>query len=480
MNTIMKRMTAAIAVALTLLGISTPALADETAPATTPSSSATTESSTSSPSSGDIDPEKYVSDESHVLTSNTKSMLAGLNVKYAGYSQPVTMVIVTRPNMLPAGEDINAYKTQLFNQLGVGSKENGNRGVMLLIMPNARKYAIGVGDGVTGRLRSALASDYIAGSQVIDLLRAANWDAAARTMMAMTDARITAAQTGAAMPATPQSEADSSSSDDDDYTPMSAEDVENLLTLLAITVVGTIATAAMVYGIVMVRSRARRKSIMDGLSAIGMDESTVPAGGLDDICRRLVNDKSKPGDDDFEKNAHEYYIKYVLPGQLSKSRSVSSDDIEQAIGLCDTSRWRLGGAIAMGTVNRDVDNALDRIEDNKSKVSEAYDEFAAKHPKVVNDPDFDKSRFIENAESRSLNDDGALNNTSMWMWMWLMYQANQSDYSIAANTPHSSPSYSSSSSSSSDDYNYGSSSASSFSGGFDGGSSSGGGFGGSF
>jgi hypothetical protein len=32
MNTIMKRMTAAIAVALTLLGISTPAMADETAP----------------------------------------------------------------------------------------------------------------------------------------------------------------------------------------------------------------------------------------------------------------------------------------------------------------------------------------------------------------------------------------------------------------------------------------------------------------
>lgn len=469
-------MTAAVAVALTLLGISTTAMADEITPtAGTPSSSTPAESSTSSPSSGDINPEKYVSDESHVLTSNTKSMLAGLNVKYAGYSQPVTMVIVTRPNMLPAGEDINAYKTQLFNQLGVGSKENGNRGVMLLIMPNARKYAIGVGDGVTGRLRSALASDYIANSQVIDLLRAANWDAAARTMMAMTDARITAAQTGAAIPANPQSEADSSSSDDDDYTPMSAEDVENLFTYLGIAIVGTIATAAMVYGIAMARSRARRKSIMDGLSAIGMDESTVPAEGLDDICRRLVNDESKPGDDDFEKNAHEYYIKYVLPDQLSKSRSVSSDDIEQAIGLCDTSRWWLGGAIAMGTVNRDVDNALDRIEDNKSKVSKAYDEFAAKHPKVVNDPDFDKNRFIENAESRSLNGDGALNNTSMWMWMWLMYQANQSDYSIAANTPSSSPSYSSS-----DDYDYGSSSISSFSGGFDGGSSSGGGFGGSF
>lgn len=472
-------MTAAIAVALTLLGISTPAMADETAPATTPSSSATTESPAPSQSSGDIDPEKYVSDESHVLTSNTKSMLAGLNVKYAGYSQPVTMVIVTRPNMLPAGEDINTYRTQLFNQLGVGSKENGNRGVMLLIMPNARKYAIGVGDGVTGRLRSALASDYITGSQVIDLLRAANWDAAARTMMAMTDARITAAQTGAAMPATPQSEADSSSSDDGEGTPMSAEDVEKLFMYLGTATVGSIVIAAMVYGISMAISRARRKSIMDGLSAIGMDESTVPSEGLDDICRRLVNDESKPGDDDFEKNAHEYYIKYVLPDQLSKSRSVSSDDIEQAIGLCDTSRWWLGGAIAMGTVNRDVDNALDRIEDNKSKVSKVYDEFAAKHPKVVNDPDFDKNRFIENAESRSLNGDVALNNTSMWMWMWLMYQSNQSDYSIAANTPHSSPSYSSASSSS-DNYDYGSSSISSFSGGFDGGSSSGGGFGGSF
>jgi uncharacterized membrane protein YgcG len=472
----MKRMTAAIAVALTLLGISTPAMADETAPANTPSSSAATASPAPSRSSGDIDPEKYVSDESHVLTSNTKSMLAGLNVKYAGYSQPVTMVIVTRPNMLPAGEDINTYRTQLFNQLGVGSKENGNRGVMLLIMPNARKYAIGVGDGVTGRLRSVLASDYIAGSQVIDLLRAANWDAAARTMMAMTDARITAAQTGAAMPATPQSEADSSSSDDGEGTPMSAEDAKKLFVYLGTATVGSIVIAAMVYGISMARSRARRKSIMDGLSAIGMDESTVPAEGLDDICRRLANDESKPGDDDFEKNAHEYYIQYVLPDQLSKSRSVSSDDIEQAIGLCDTSRWWIGGAPAMGTVNRDVDNALDRIEDNKSKVSKAYDEFAAKHPKVVNDPDFDKNRFIENAESRSLNGDVALNNTSMWMWMWLMYQSNQSDYSIAANTPHSSPS----SSSSSDDYDYGSSSISSFSGGFDGGSSSGGGFGGSF
>ncbi len=66
------------------------------------------------------------------------------------------------------GEDVDYYAADLFKQLGVGSKKS-DRGVLLLLAPNDRKYRIEVGYGLEPVINDARAGD--AGRAMVPFLR---------------------------------------------------------------------------------------------------------------------------------------------------------------------------------------------------------------------------------------------------------------------------------------------------------------------
>jgi uncharacterized protein len=73
------------------------------------------------------------------------------------------------------GESVENYTVDLFKQLGVGSKKD-NRGVMLLVAPNDRKYRIEVGYGLEPVINDARAGD--AGRAMVPFLRANDYGTA--------------------------------------------------------------------------------------------------------------------------------------------------------------------------------------------------------------------------------------------------------------------------------------------------------------
>src|SRR5260370_10876521 len=76
------------------------------------------------------------------------------------------MAIVTVQSL--EGESVENYAVDLFKQLGVGSKKD-NRGVLLLVAPNERKYRIEVGYGLEPVINDARAGD--AGRAMVPYLR---------------------------------------------------------------------------------------------------------------------------------------------------------------------------------------------------------------------------------------------------------------------------------------------------------------------
>src|SRR2546429_2904633 len=80
------------------------------------------------------------------------------------------MAIVTVRSL--DGESVDSYAVDLYKQLGVGSKKD-NRGVLLLVAPNDRKYRIEVGYGLEPIINDARAGD--AGRAMVPFLRQGNY-----------------------------------------------------------------------------------------------------------------------------------------------------------------------------------------------------------------------------------------------------------------------------------------------------------------
>src|SRR6266568_4081166 len=84
------------------------------------------------------------------------------------------MAIVTVQSL--EGESVENYAADLFKELGVGSKKE-NRGVLLLVAPNERKYHIEVGYGLEPVINDARAGD--AGRAMVPYLRQSDYGKAA-------------------------------------------------------------------------------------------------------------------------------------------------------------------------------------------------------------------------------------------------------------------------------------------------------------
>jgi len=120
-----------------------------------------------------IHPTGYVSDLAGVIAPDARARLEALCAEVE-QKTGAQMAIVTVTSL--ESETVDNYAVDLFKQLGVGGKKD-NRGVLLLVAPNERKYRIEVGYGLEPVINDARAGD--AGRAMVPYLRQGNYGKAA-------------------------------------------------------------------------------------------------------------------------------------------------------------------------------------------------------------------------------------------------------------------------------------------------------------
>src|SRR6202162_3572050 len=117
-------------------------------------------------------PTGYVTDLAGAIRAGTKAGLEALCTELQ-QKTAAEMAIVTVHSL--EGQSVENYAVDLYKQLGVGSKKD-NRGVLLLVSPDERKYRIEVGYGLEPVINDARAGD--TGRAMIPLLRSGDFSSA--------------------------------------------------------------------------------------------------------------------------------------------------------------------------------------------------------------------------------------------------------------------------------------------------------------
>jgi uncharacterized protein len=120
-----------------------------------------------------VHPTGYVTDLAGVISPDAKIRLEA-SCAEVEQKTGAQMAIVTVQSL--EGESVENYAVDLFKELGVGSKKE-NRGVLLLVAPNERKYRIEVGYGLEPVINDARAGD--AGRAMVPYLRQRDYGKAA-------------------------------------------------------------------------------------------------------------------------------------------------------------------------------------------------------------------------------------------------------------------------------------------------------------
>jgi uncharacterized protein len=119
-----------------------------------------------------IHPTGYVTDLAGAIAADTKVRLEALCTELQ-QKTGAQMAVVTVHSL--EGQSVENYAVDLFKQLGVGSKAD-NRGVLLLVSPDERKYRIEVGYGLEPVINDARAGD--AGRAMVPSLRQGDYSKA--------------------------------------------------------------------------------------------------------------------------------------------------------------------------------------------------------------------------------------------------------------------------------------------------------------
>ena len=118
----------------------------------------------------------YVNDFAHVLDAQTAADLENL-CREVDQKTNAQIAVVTVHSL--DGSDIESYAVNLFHQWGIGPKGK-DRGVLILVAVNDRKYRIEVGYGLEPILPDGKAGSF--GREAVPLLRQANYSQAISLM----------------------------------------------------------------------------------------------------------------------------------------------------------------------------------------------------------------------------------------------------------------------------------------------------------
>lgn len=116
----------------------------------------------------------FVSDNAKMLSQKTKEKIYQLNKQLAASTNGAQFEVVTVPE-LPRGEDIESYANKIFNQLGIGDK-NENNGVLYLVALDEREFRLEVGYGLEGLIPDGKADDIISNEDVVDAFKDEDYD----------------------------------------------------------------------------------------------------------------------------------------------------------------------------------------------------------------------------------------------------------------------------------------------------------------
>jgi uncharacterized protein len=122
-----------------------------------------------------IRPTGYVTDLAGVIDASTRARLEALCTEVE-QKTGAQMAIVTVHSL--EGESASQYGNELFKQLGIGGKKD-DRGVLLLVAPDERKYWTEVGYGLEPVINDARSGD--AGRAMVPLLRQGNFSGGIET-----------------------------------------------------------------------------------------------------------------------------------------------------------------------------------------------------------------------------------------------------------------------------------------------------------
>ncbi len=120
-------------------------------------------------------PQGYVTDLAHVIDPATKARLEELCAEVE--QKTGAQIAVVTVNSLD-GRTREDYASDLYKQLGIGSKKE-NRGVLLLLAPKERQYKIEVGYGLEPVINDARAGDI--GREMVPDLKREDYSAAVLT-----------------------------------------------------------------------------------------------------------------------------------------------------------------------------------------------------------------------------------------------------------------------------------------------------------
>src|SRR5690348_207285 len=119
-----------------------------------------------------IHPTGYVTDLAGVIGGDRTAKLEALCTELE-QKTGAQMAVVTVRSL--DGQSVEYYAVDLFRQLGIGAKKD-NRGVLLLVAPNNRKYRIEVGYSLEPVINDARAGD--AGRAMVPFLRQGDYGGA--------------------------------------------------------------------------------------------------------------------------------------------------------------------------------------------------------------------------------------------------------------------------------------------------------------
>lgn len=118
----------------------------------------------------------FVSDNAGILDGTVKKKIYDLNKQLAASTNGAQLEVVTVRN-LPNGEDIESYANKIFNQLGIGNKDENN-GVLYLIALDDREFRLEVGYGLEGLIPDGVADTIINNDEIVDEFKDENYSVA--------------------------------------------------------------------------------------------------------------------------------------------------------------------------------------------------------------------------------------------------------------------------------------------------------------
>jgi uncharacterized protein len=122
-----------------------------------------------------IQPVGYVTDLAGAIQPETKARLEALCTELQ-QKTGAQLAVVTVHSL--EGQSVENYAVDLYKHLGVGAKQD-NRGVLLLVSPDERKYRIEVGYGLEPVINDARAGD--SGRAMVPFLRSGDFSSAIET-----------------------------------------------------------------------------------------------------------------------------------------------------------------------------------------------------------------------------------------------------------------------------------------------------------